>query len=179
MELLKIIIWTEHDEEFLVINHGVSPWPFTSAEASLDVDWKQTTVCARFCSFNNDKDQWFPYIIEHSLHLWRVVCCQDWRQLLLPDRRCCGAGSVGICLKSRKTGAWARIGILTQNTIYQGPRKHTQISLCTDSWLHERKKPKGFLTYCTHSTARPFCMYSVMHLISCSFSSSNWNSWNR
>lgn len=22
------------------------------------------------------------------------------------------------------------------------------------------------VTYCTHSTARPFCMYSVMHLIS-------------
>lgn len=40
---------------------------------------------------------------------------------------------------------------------------------------HARKRVSARrATYCTHSTARPFCMYSVMHRTNWSFSSSSW-----
>lgn len=82
------------------------------------------------------------------LHLRRTAWCQDWHRLWSPGKQGCGAGSVGIWWKRRKTTAV----------------NSSETSI--DTLLSE-------LTYCTHSTARPFCMYSVMHLINWSFSSSN------
>lgn len=91
-------------------------------------------------------------IYDLSLPVKGRECDQDWHQLCYPNKPGFGAGSVDIYEKWEK--------VLKQK------------SLCETILIQTRML--SLLTYCTHSTARPFCMYSVMHLINWSFSSSNW-----
>lgn len=105
---------------------------------------KHTAVCSIFSSC---KYSW-------SLHWRGGRCCLDWHRLLSPGRRCCGAGFVDIWWEVDE------INKLSKSTLLSRPPKADRATSTNTHW--------------THSTARPFCMYSVMHLINWSFSSSNW-----
>lgn len=72
-----------------------------------------------------------------------------WRQLWFPNTQCCGAESAGICGDDGAHAFYKRSEASEENRCMK-------------------------LTHCTHSVARPFCRYSVMHRTSWSFSSSSW-----
>lgn len=112
-----------------------------------------------------------------SLHLKKGACCLGWNQLWLPDRRGCGAGSVGTWWKN--TQKRQQLKNPEHNLPQSADISYTLLHYTHSYSLHILIKfiirlVRVVLTYCTHSTARPFCMYSVMHLTNWSFSSRSW-----